>query len=115
MRMTAQIVFAGTFEEARGVWRFEVTVRYKDKGWDLYEDLWPVSDPKGGGAITERVLPHMHEVEQPTTRSLGGVEIPNGTSPVTVRACRNIFGYGGSEVLVDLTVRKQDGFEVTRP
>ncbi len=110
----AQVVFVRAFEQEQGVWRFEVTVRHNDEGWDHYADLWQVSDPESGRVIAERVLAHPHETEQPFTRSLGGIDIPKETSLVTVRARCNVHGYGGREVLVDLNVKKGDRFEVSR-
>ena len=110
----AQVVFVRAFEQEQGVWRFEVTVRHNDDGWNHYADMWQIVDPSSGSVIAERVLAHPHETEQPFTRSLGGIDIPKGVSTVTVRARCNVHMYGGREVLVDLNVKKGDGFEVNR-
>jgi hypothetical protein len=110
----AQVIFVRAFKQEQGVWRFEVTVRHNDEGWNHYADLWQAVAHESGSAIAERVLAHPHETEQPFTRSLGGIEIPEGTSAVTIRARCNVHGYGGREVLVDLNAKKGDGFEVNR-
>jgi hypothetical protein len=47
-----------------------------------------------------RTLLHPHETEQPFTRSLAGVRIPNEVAEVTVRAHDRVHGYGGREVVV---------------
>ena len=55
-----------------------------------------------GTVLGTRVLVHPHETEQPFIRSLGGVEIPQGVSEVTLRAHDRVHGYGGKEVTVKL-------------
>ena len=110
----AQVVLVRAFEQEKGVWRFEVTVRHNDEGWNHYADLWQVVEHESGSVIAERVLAHPHETEQPFTRGLGDIDIPKGTSVVTVRARCNVHGYGGREVLVDLNVKKGNRFEVNR-
>jgi hypothetical protein len=49
-----------------------------------------------------RVLYHPHVAEQPFTRSLGGVEVPQGAREVVVRAHDLVHGYGGKEATVTL-------------
>ena len=110
----AQVVFVRAFEQEKDVWRFEVTVRHNDEGWNHYADLWQVVEHESGSVIAERVLAHPHETEQPFTRGFGDIDIPKGTSVVYVRARCNVHGDGGREVLVDLNVKKGNGFEVNR-
>lgn len=86
---------------AGGLYRFEVTVRHADEGWDHYADRWEVLTPDGE-VLATRVLHHPHENEQPFTRSLGGVEVPDGLSRVVVRARDSVHGFGGQERTVDL-------------
>ena len=81
-------------------WRFEVTVQHPDTGWDHYADRWDVLAPDGR-VLGTRVLLHPHEHEQPFTRSLGGVFIPDDIKEVTIRARCSVDGYdGGAEVTV---------------
>jgi hypothetical protein len=40
--------------------------------------------------------------EQPFTRSLSGVTIPDGVDRVTVRARDSVHGHGGASVTVDV-------------
>lgn len=80
-------------EDPVGTWRFDVTVRHADEGWDHYADRWVVLTPDGR-ILGERVLLHPHEYEQPFTRSLGGVAIPPGTREVLVQAHDSVHGLG---------------------
>ncbi len=83
------------------VCRFSVTVKHDDAGWEHYADRWEVLTPDGD-VIATRVLAHPHDDEQPFTRSLGGVKIPNGITEVRVRARDSKHGYGGREMTVSL-------------
>ncbi|UWQ22581.1 hypothetical protein [Jannaschia sp. W003] len=74
-------------------WRFAVTVRHADAGWDHYADAWAVLDADGT-EIARRTLLHPHVDEQPFTRSLGGVALPEGTRSVHVRAHDTVHGWG---------------------
>jgi hypothetical protein len=61
-----------------------------------------------------RLLLHPHENEQPFTRSQSGILIPEGVTQVRVRAHDLVDGFGGQEVVVDLTAGEGEGFEVQR-
>jgi len=50
--------------------------------------------------LATRTLLHPHENEQPFTRSLSGVRIPDGVTEVIVRAHDKVHGYGGAEMRV---------------
>ncbi len=97
----ADVVRAEALAEGGGAWRFRVTVAHGDTGWDHYADKWDVVAPDGA-VLGTRVLLHPHETEQPFTRALGGVKIPEGVSEVTLRAHDRVHGYGGREVTVEL-------------
>ena len=83
--------------------RFSVTVKHADTGWDHYADAWEVVGPDGT-IYGKRVLLHPHVDEQPFTRS-GSATVPEGISQVTVRAHDSVHGYGGREMQVDLPGR----------
>lgn len=74
-------------------WRFEVTVRHADTGWDHYADAWEVLAPDGT-RLGLRELLHPHVDEQPFTRSLSGVAIPDGIGTVRIRARDSVHGWG---------------------
>lgn len=97
----ADVVEARAARDGEGTWRFSVTVRHADEGWDHYADRWEVLTP-GGEVLGTRVLHHPHVDEQPFTRSLGDVRVPAGVSQVRVRARDSVHGYGGAEVEVSL-------------
>lgn len=87
-----------------GTWSFSVTVRHDDGGWDHYADRWEVVGPDGG-VLGTRILVHPHVGEQPFTRSLGGIVIPDGVSKIVVRARDSVHGYGGKEMEADLKLK----------
>ena len=97
----ADVVDARARRTADGSWRFEVTVRHADTGWEHYADEWEVLAPDGT-LLGERVLLHPHVEEQPFTRALSGVEIPLGVNRVRIRAHDSVHGYGGRELVLEL-------------
>ncbi len=107
--LVATVSFAGEADvedvrivrQADGRYRFDVTVRHADAGWEHYADAWQVLD-EAGNVLGERVLLHPHDDEQPFTRSLSDVAIPAGVSRVTIRARDTVHGFGGREVTVEL-------------
>lgn len=87
----AEIVAVKAVKETEGVYRFDVTIRHEDEGWEHYANKWEVTLPSGE-VLGTRVLQHPHVNEQPFTRSLGGVKIPAGVSKVFIRAYDNVHG-----------------------
>ena len=67
--------------------------------------------PNPGDPFT-RLLLHPHVGEQPFTRSQSGIVIPPGIIKVTVRAHDLVDGYGGRQILVDLTVESSPDFKI---
>ena len=100
----ADVVNAVATQEAAGTWRFDVTVAHADEGWDHYADQWEVLAPDGT-VLGTRVLFHPHVEEQPFTRSLSGIVIPESVTTVTVRARDSVHGYGGATVSLELPGR----------
>ncbi len=66
-------------------WRISVTLSHGDTGWDHYADAWRVED-ENGTVIATRELLHPHVEEQPFTRSLSAVMLPDGARALFVRA-----------------------------
>ena len=97
----ADVVKVRAAQEGAGTWRFDVTVAHADAGWNHYADRWDVLSPDGA-VMGERVLLHPHVNEQPFTRSLRGVVIPEYMEKVTVRAHDSVHELGGKEVVVEL-------------
>ena len=79
-----------------------MTLLHGDTGWDDYADGWRVV-AADGTELGLRVLHHPHVNEQPFTRSLSGVEIPDGMTTVYVEARTNTDGWGAAryEVVLD--------------
>lgn len=90
--------------ESAGTFSFDVTVRSRDTGWDKYADAWEVRAPDGT-VFGVRELLHPHENEQPFTRSLRGVEIPESVREVTVAARDSVVGFCGDTATVRLPGR----------
>ncbi|TNF20121.1 MAG: hypothetical protein EP318_12035 [Rhodobacteraceae bacterium] len=90
-------------------WRFKVTVHHPDAGWDHYADAWEVLD-LDGKRLGYRKLHHPHVHEQPFTRSLRGVMIPDGTRVVMIRAHCTKDGWSDKMVRVDLSPSGRGGY-----
>ncbi len=116
----ADVLQVRTVQSADGTWTFHVTVEHPDTGWDDYADGWDVVTPDGTVLKPDpdsqftRTLLHPHENEQPFTRSQSGIDIPEGVTEVRVRAHDLVDGFGGQEVVVDLTAESGPNFEVER-
>lgn len=80
---------------------FHVTVKHRDTGWDHYADRWEILAADGKMLGTRKLL-HPHVNEQPFTRSLSGVRIPNNIKQVSIRAHDSVHGYGGRTVTLEL-------------
>lgn len=87
-----------------GLYRFDVTVRHPDTGWDHYADKWEVV-ALDGRVLATRTLLHPHVDEQPFTRSLGGVRLPDTVGRVTIRAHDNVDGFGRVAQTVEIPPR----------
>lgn len=97
----ADVVGVEAQRMGEGIYRFDVTLRHDDKGWDHYANRWEVMGPDGT-VLGTRVLHHPHEHEQPFTRSLSGVRIPEGVREVSIRAHDSVHEYGGKTFSVTL-------------
>ncbi len=83
---------------------FSVTLEHADQGWGHYANQWDVVT-LDGLLFKSRVLYHPHDDEQPFTRSLSGVLVPQGMSQVKIRARDSKHGYSPREVIVDIPGR----------
>lgn len=97
----ADVVAVDATQQSDGAWRFSVTLEHDDVGWDHYANRWDVVGPDGT-VYGERVLAHPHVNEQPFTRSLSGVTIPESVDQVVVRGNDSVHELGGIELTVDL-------------
>ncbi|MDR9484667.1 MULTISPECIES: hypothetical protein [Sediminimonas] len=82
-------------------WRMAVTLSHPDTGWDHYADGWEVLDA-AGNRLGYRKLHHPHVNEQPFTRSLTGIMVPDGVHQVLVKVRCSQDGWAGEAVAVSL-------------
>lgn len=80
-------------------WQVHVTISHPDSGWDHYANGWEVLDAEGN-RIGYRELLHPHVNEQPFTRSLRNVMVPDGMREIYVRAHCSDGSWSGEPVAV---------------
>jgi hypothetical protein len=90
-----------TARQDGATWSIDVTLRHPDTGWDHYADAWEVLAPDGT-SLGVRELAHPHVDEQPFTRSLSGVAVPEGADHVMIRARCLVDGWADTMLRVDL-------------
>jgi len=95
------VIGAAATETDVGVWLFEATLSSPYDTAARYADAWRVVGDDGV-VYGLRELTHDHESEQPFTRSLSGVEIPDTVAVVTIEGRDQANGWGGdtSEVVL---------------
>lgn len=81
-----------TMKKSGDSWTFNVTIKHGDTGWDDYADGWRVMDANGK-ELGMRTLAHPHVNEQPFTRSLSGVTIPDNVTEIGIQARDTINGW----------------------
>lgn len=89
-------------EKTGMVWSVHVTLEHPDTGWDHYADGWEVLDA-AGNRLGYRELMHPHVDEQPFTRSLNGVVLPDGTREIFIKPRCSAEGWAGEVVKVALS------------
>ncbi len=97
----ADVLEATAKRQSDGRYVVSATIRHADEGWDHYADRFDVLTPEGK-VIATRVLAHPHVNEQPFTRQVGGVVVPDGVTELTVRAHDKVHGLGGKEAVIKL-------------
>ncbi len=100
----ADVVGVAVQQAGDGTYRFDASVRHADEGWEHYADAFQIIGP-GDTVLGTRILVHPHVNEQPFTRSLAGVKIPDGLTSVVVRARDKVHGLGGKTQTVILPGR----------
>jgi len=101
----ADVIAATARQLADGTWSFEVTMRCDDKNAAYFCDRFEVLTPTARVIGVRRLL-HDHTDEQPFTRDLQGVNVPDGfPRGVLIRGHHNIRGYEGATLKLDLPDR----------
>lgn len=88
-------------KQSVNTWTFSVTLSHGDTGWDDYADGWRVI-LEDGTILGMRELLHPHVEEQPFTRNLSGLKIPDNVHTVFIEARTNVGGWGDQRFNVDL-------------
>lgn len=78
-------------------WTVSVTISSPYDGPTRYADAWRLVGPDGE-VLAVRELTHHHADEQPFTRSLAGIAIPDDVDRVTVQGRDLVNGWGGATV-----------------
>ena len=73
-------------------WKIAATLSHPDEGWGHYADGWRI-ETSDGEVLGTRELRHPHVKEQPFTRSLSSVLVPDGTRKVYLRARCTTHGW----------------------
>ncbi len=95
------VLDAAAEQGADGTWTFRATLSSPYDTPERYADAWRILGPDGT-ELGIRVLAHDHANEQPFTRSLSGVEIPDDVETVTIEGRDLANGWGGATVVVEL-------------
>lgn len=105
MAGAADVIAASARQTPDGTWSFEVTMRCDDRGADYFCDRFEVLTPTARVVGVRRLL-HDHSDEQPFTRDLQGVRVPDGfPRGVLIRGHHNIRGYEGAALKLALPAR----------
>jgi hypothetical protein len=97
----ADVIQVAVEKSSNNTYSFSVTILHKDAGWDHYVNKWEIIGEKGT-IMGTRILHHPHVNEQPFTRSLSGIVIPDHIESVRIRAYDSIHEYGGKVITVEL-------------
>ena len=97
----ADVIDAEVIRGDDGSFTFNVTVRHEDEGWNHYADHWLILD-NDEQVIAARKLMHPHVKEQPFTRSLSYIQIPDEVTEVTIRAHCSVDNYSGKDMVVKI-------------
>lgn len=99
--MFPDVVAVTVVEGPAGIFRFDVTMSSPYDTPDRFADAWRVVGDDGV-VYGIRELLHDHASEQPFTRSLTGVELPDEVASVVVQGRDSTHGWGGAELVVEV-------------
>ncbi len=71
--------------------KFNVTVKHADEGWNHFANGWQIFTPQGE-LLGHRALAHPHVNEQPFTRSIRNIKIPENVDSVIFKANDSVHG-----------------------
>ncbi len=97
----ANVIDAEVKKGNNGSFIFYVTVQHADEGWNHYADHWLILD-KDEQLIAACKLMHPHVKEQPFTRSLSHIELPDEVTEVIIRAHCSVDNYSGNSLILNI-------------
>lgn len=100
-------------ERSINSWTAHVTLKHDDTGWKHYADGWRVVDGKGK-VLGTRTLYHPHVDEQPFTRSLSGINVPNKTTIIFVEAHDKVHGWNKDRVRINLGRSRGERYSIRK-
>jgi hypothetical protein len=101
------------FEKYGASWTIAVTLQHADTGWDHYADGWRVVT-RDGSVLGHRTLYHPHENEQPFTRNLSNITIPDEINTVFIEAHDKVHGWNPERLEVNLHQAQGERYRVRR-
>lgn len=101
------------FEKYGASWTIAVTLQHADTGWDHYADGWRVVT-HDGEVLGHRTLYHPHVNEQPFTRNLSNVTIPDEINTVFIEAHDKVHGWNPERLEVNLQQAQGERYRVRR-
>ena len=103
-----EVVDVKAIQSKDKTWRFSVTLKHDDEGWDHYANEWQVIAPDDK-ILATRTLYHPHVDEQPFTRGTQGVKISDDIKTVRIIAKDTVHGLSKNAVELELatnTIKK---------
>jgi len=97
-------VVAAELEPTGDVWRLDATLSSPYDTPERYADAFRARS-EDGTVLGVRELAHDHANEQPFTRSLGGLAIPDDVAHITVEGRDRAHGWGGDTVEIEVPSR----------
>lgn len=100
-QMFPDVIDATIESDGASGWTVRATISSPYDTPQRYADAWRVLDGEGT-VLAVRDLAHDHAAEQPFTRALSGVEIPDGVTTVTIEGRDRANGWGGATFDLDV-------------
>lgn len=101
-------VIAAELERQGDAWRLDATLSSPYDTPDRYADAFRALS-EHGTELGIRELAHDHANEQPFTRSLTGLDIPDDVARITVEGRDQEYGWGGDTVEIQVPSRSGAG------
>ena len=94
-------IIDATFTSSNGSYRFNVTVSSPYDSAKRYADAYRIMS-ESGEVFGIRELAHDHAYEQPFTRSVSGVKIPDDVRTLIIEGRDQQYGWGGKTFTIEL-------------